>query len=128
MTDARLKVYIAGRYPKLKELAEEAKKYVTEGISVTSSWLDDNEVGMSFEDIAIQDLKDVDDADVLVLYTEPYGTPVPGGGRFVEMGYALGKGKQVVLVGPLENVFHWHPLITSFPNTYTAIRYLKVNL
>ena len=80
---------------------------------------------MSFEAIAVQDLIDVDNADVLVVYTEPYGTPVSGGGRHVETGYALGKGKTVLVVGPHENVFHWHPNVYTFPRTEYAIRFLQ---
>lgn len=119
-----LKLYIAGRYSKLKELKEESQAFVKAGMQITASWLDNKEEGMSFNDIAVIDLKDVDEADVLVLYTEPYGTQVPGGGRHVEFGYALAKGKKMVIVGPLENVFHWHPEVKVFPRTEYAVRYL----
>lgn len=121
-----MKVYIAGRYKLLKELAVEREKFLEAGIEVTSSWLDNKEEGMSFEDIAVLDLQDVHAADVLVLYTEPYGTAVPGGGRHVETGYALGLGMEVIVVGPLENIFHWHPRVRSFPCTEYAVRYLRV--
>lgn len=120
-----MKVYIAGRYSKLKELKEESLLFEKAGIGITATWLDNKEDGMSFEDIAVVDLKDVDEADALVLYTEPYGTAVPGGGRHVEFGYALGKGKKIILVGPLENVFHWHPNVHAFPRTEYAVRYLS---
>jgi hypothetical protein len=119
-----LKVYIAGRYSNLALLAEEKKKFEAAGIEVTSSWLNNAEEGMSFTDVATVDLMDIDNADALVLYTEPYGTAVPGGGRHVETGYALGRGKEVIVVGPLENIFHWHPSVEAFPRTEYAIRYL----
>lgn len=80
---------------------------------------------MSFTDVAHLDLDDVNRADALVLYTEPYGTPVPGGGRHVEFGYAFGRGKHMVIVGPHENIFHWHQDVAVFPRTEYAIRYLK---
>ncbi len=120
-----LKVYIAGRYANLAILAEERKLYEQAGIEITSSWLNNVEDGMSFTDVAVLDLKDVDAADALVLYTEPYGTPVPGGGRHVEFGYALGRGKHIVIVGPHENIFHWHPRVNTFPRTEYAIRFLE---
>lgn len=120
-----LRVYMAGRYRDLDKLAGEREKFRSAGIEVTSTWLDNAEEGMAFQDVAVIDLEDVDRADVLVLYTEPYGTPVPGGGRHVEFGYALGRGKECVLVGPLENIFHWHPTVKSFPVTEYAIRYLE---
>lgn len=119
------KVYIAGRYNLLNELAAEGKKYKEAGIELTSTWLDNAEDGMSFEDIARIDLEDVKRADVLVVYTEPYGTPFTGGGRHVETGYAMGLGKEVIVVGPLENIFHWHHSVRVFPRTEYAIRYLN---
>ena len=119
-----MKIYVAGRYRQLAELAEEAKKFTEAGHEVTSSWLQNAEEGMSFEDIAVLDLQDVDIADALCLYTEPYGTAVPGGGRHVEFGYALGKGKKMFIVGPLENVFHWHPSVQVFPRTEYLVRYI----
>lgn len=121
----KLKVYIAGRYSKLTELAEEAKKFKEAGFEITASWLNNAEEGMSFTDVAVVDLDDVARADILVLYTEPYGTPVPGGGRHVEFGYALALNKTIVIVGPLENIFHWHPDVESFPKTEYAIRYME---
>jgi nucleoside 2-deoxyribosyltransferase len=87
--------------------------------------LDNAEDGLTFEDVAVLDLGDVDRADAVVLYTEPYGMAVPGGGRHVEFGYGLGRGKRVVVVGPLENIFHWHPEVKVFPRTEYAIRYLN---
>lgn len=118
------KIYIAGRYSKLTELATEAQKFKDAGHEITATWLDNAEEGMSFTDVAVIDLDDVARADTLVLYTEPYGTPVPGGGRHVEFGYALALGLRIILVGPLENIFHWHPNVVSFPKTEYAIRYL----
>lgn len=120
-----MKIYIAGRYALLAQLAEEAKLFKAAGHEVTSSWLDNAEEGMSFDDIASADLKDVEDADILVLYTEPYGTPVSGGGRHVEFGYAMGFGKSVYIIGARENVFHWHPDVKQFPRAEYLIRYLS---
>jgi len=120
-----MKVYIAGRYSKLAELKQESLQFEAAGIEITSSWLNNMEDGLTFEDIAVLDLNDVDRADTLVLYTEPYGTLVPGGGRHVEFGYALGRGKRVLIVGPLENVFSWHPSVITFPRTEYAVRYLS---
>ena len=119
-----LKVYLAGRYSLLKELKEESKKFEAAGIEITSRWLDNKEDGLSFKDVAMLDIEDVDKADAVVLFSEPYGTMVSGGGRHVEFGYAMGRGKKLVVVGPLENIFHWHPDVNIFPKTEYAIRYL----
>jgi nucleoside 2-deoxyribosyltransferase len=122
-----MKVYMAGRYNNLALLKEESKIFTDNGHEVTSSWLDNKEDGMSFKDVAVLDLQDVDRADAVVLYTEPYGTPVPGGGRHVEFGYGMGKGKKLFIVGPMENIFHWHPDINVFPNTKYLVRYINGN-
>lgn len=72
-----------------------------------------------------EDFADIDAADVLVLYTAtamidlderllemPLHTPpaaphrLHSGGRHVETGYALAKGKRVIVVGVPENIFH----------------------
>lgn len=119
-----MKIYVAGLYSKLAELAEESKKLIDAGFEVTATWLQNAEDGLTFEHVAHIDLNDVDAAAVLILYTEPYGTPVPGGGRHVEFGYALGKGKQIIIVGPRENIFHWHRDVMHFPRIEYAIRYL----
>lgn len=120
-----MKIYIAGRYANLEKLRQESLQFEAEGIEVVSSWLIHNsEDGLSFQEIATRDFEDIDKSDTLVLYTEAYGTHVPGGGRFVEFGYALGKGKRVLIVGPLENIFSWHPSVLIFPSTKYAIRYL----
>jgi len=120
-----MKVYIAGRYAKLDELKKESVQFTDAGIEVTSSWLDGGESGLTFNEIAQLDLDDVDNADAVVLYTEPYGTPIPGGGRHVEFGYGLGSGKKAIIVGPMENIFHWHPSVLVFPSTKYVIRYLN---
>src|SRR5260221_13260147 len=56
---------------------------------------------------AAEDLADIDQADAVVLFTQA-GRHFAGG-RHVEAGYALGKGKRLVVVGPRENVFYHLP-------------------
>jgi hypothetical protein len=38
-----------------------------------------------------------------------------GGGRHVEFGYGMAKGKRLVLIGERENVFHDHPSVEVYP-------------
>jgi nucleoside 2-deoxyribosyltransferase len=51
------------------------------------------------------DLDDIDRADALVLMTMPVGTMFSSGGRMVELGYAIGTGKRIFILGPRENIF-----------------------
>jgi len=60
---------------------------------------------------AVENLEDVEAADLLILRAEPDRSFVPGG-KHVETGAALALGKPVLVLGHPENVFHWHPLVT----------------
>lgn len=55
---------------------------------------------------AVQDLRDVSGSDALVLLTAKHCGCEGGGGRHVEVGYALAREIPVVVVGEPENVFH----------------------
>lgn len=56
-----------------------------------------------------EDLKDLDEAECIVGFTEFPDAPANKGGRHVEFGYAIAKGKMLYVVGPRENVFHCLP-------------------
>jgi hypothetical protein len=58
---------------------------------------------------AIDDWEDVTGADCVISFTEPPRSKAGRGGRHVEFGIALGRGKRVVVVGYRENIFHWMP-------------------
>jgi len=55
---------------------------------------------------AKQDFHEIDEADILIAFTEPAGSPLGRGGRHVETGYAHGVGVDVWIIGPVENIFH----------------------
>ena len=114
-----MKIYLASRYPRREELAGYARDLEDAGYEVTSSWLDgDDEIienageyTSAASQIAQGDLDDVDSADVLISFTEnrklvPYLDAASRGGRHVEFGFARGRGKRLIIVGPSENVFH----------------------
>jgi len=70
---------------------------------------------------AAQDLEELDQAQVLVLFSGFGGQ----GGRHVEYGYALAKGKRLVLVGPRDNVFSCLPQAEWFPSFTAWLEYEK---
>lgn len=114
-SQSELVVYLAARYSRKNEIREKAKELEALGIVVTSRWLEEKEspdatmadVGDAFcIDVAIQDIEDIDKADMLILFTENPELPFVRGGRHFESGYAYGIEKLVVTVGPKENVFH----------------------
>ena len=98
-------VYLAGRYSRRLELDSYAQQLRERGWELTSQWLTGLEDDMDLEDIAVQDMWDVKEADVLIAFTEPLEPRETRGGRHVELGMALAWGKPIVVVGPRENVF-----------------------
>ncbi len=92
---------------------------------VTSSWLDQSkpqsdmiyhtlEGNGTERDVAFtrqqarQDLNDINKADIFVVFVDKEHLS-PRGGMHIETGYAMGKGKQVWLVGDKISHFHWTP-------------------
>jgi nucleoside 2-deoxyribosyltransferase len=111
-----MKFYLAARYPRKEEMLEAAKEIQSRlGWSCTSSWVKGSEEGKLRKEIAVYDLEDVKDSDYLILFSYPRGEPKPGGGRFVEFGYALGQGKPCAVIGHYENVFCHHPDVSVYP-------------
>jgi nucleoside 2-deoxyribosyltransferase len=85
-------------------------------ISVCSRWLQETvsptvtlgELSSAYHrETAQVDLDDVDDCDIFVFFSEDPLSGVPRGGRHVEFGYALAKGKRIAVIGPEENTFHY---------------------
>lgn len=106
-----MKVYVAAPWP-LREAARTLAEALSahEGILVTSRWVSvecENAAG------AQMDLEDVDEANTLVLYNPPEWVNAGGGGRHTEFGYALAKGKRLIVYGKISNVFHELPQVIT---------------
>lgn len=118
-----MKAYVAGWYRAKEEIRPLREALVARGVAVTSRWLDsaDHEgvPGVTNTILMVrymrEDLEDVDAADAVVLYHPRAHHGKGTGGRHVETGYALARGKPVFLVGDAESVFHFHPLVTVLP-------------
>lgn len=110
-----LKVYLAAVFALRSEMERVADRLKTHGFEITSRWVYDGESGWTQEQAAIYDLEDVDAADAVVSFTYPRGTLTSGGGRHVEFGYGLAKGKKLILIGARENVFHEFPGVELYP-------------
>lgn len=101
-----MKTYIAAKFSRREEMEQEiAPSLPWLGYEVNARWVFGGEDGLSREEIANLDLEDVKNSDMIILFTHPREEPQPGGGRFVEFGYALALGKRCVVIGPKENVF-----------------------
>lgn len=130
-----MRVYLAAAYrhkPYIKQLKDELKDC---GIWCTSEWLDqdvnaldlkqNNGLGPAPSVYAMRDLKDIDMADVVVMFTEINRNSYLTGGKHVEFGYALGTGKEVCIVGPEENVFNHMERVRKFATWEDCKAWLK---
>lgn len=110
------KVYLAAKFSRREEMEQLAKDLPDVGLVCIARWVYGGEDGLSRRDIAELDLDDVSRADMLILFTHERSIPQPGGGRFVEFGYALALGKRCVVVGPEENIFCAHERVEVYPS------------
>lgn len=129
-----MKVYLAARYSRREELCGYVEQLGPLGYAVTSRWLhganqtDDQGhiIGAAGEravesgsplsgELAAHNVADVRRAEILIAFTEhPDAGGRARGGRHVELGLALAWGKDVLVVGPRENVFCWLPQVKQF--------------
>lgn len=103
-----MKVYLAAPYASMELMREWANLLEKHGHICTARWLLGKEEGMTTAEAARMDLDDVDMADAVVSLTLKKGTMFSSGGRHVEFGYGLAKGKLMIIVNAVdrENIFH----------------------
>ena len=109
-----MKVYLAALFSRRAEMETYANKIAENGHEITARWVYGGEDGLSRTEIALMDIEDVDKADAIISFTHPRGTMTTGGGRHVEFGYALAKGKKLIVIGAYENVFHHMPNVQIY--------------
>lgn len=140
------RVYIAGRYSRRQEFCRYRRDLLLAGYQVQARWLDGNhQVGtfgtalgdngevLGGEELSAQfaceDFDDVTGCDICIAHTEvPRKPSTNRGGRHVELGIALALQKRVIVCGPRENVFCWHPRVEAvFPDWASVLEYLVVD-
>jgi nucleoside 2-deoxyribosyltransferase len=137
-----MKIYLAARYSRREELVGYKARLEALGHEVTSRWLsgdhfincqeqgDDGEYTPEYcamrERFAIEDFEDVVACDAVMSFTEPRdSTCPPRGGRHVEMGMGIALGKELIVVGYRENIFHWLPQVIFCEDFEKACFYLE---
>lgn len=106
-------IYLAARFSRKPELQTYMRALEAAGHTVTSRWLTDGAhewTGVNDADIppdalgqfAAEDLADVDAADAFILFADQ---PSSRGGMWCELGYAIARGKRIIVVGDSANVF-----------------------
>jgi len=116
-----MRVYLAAAYERHEEMRGVRDLLTAFGHEITSHWIDvaitvpretPGKLDSNADSLAQHarvDLADVDNAEAIILFT--------GGGRggyHTEYGFALGRGKYLIIVGTREHVFHslaaeWYP-------------------
>jgi len=132
-----LKIYIASRFSRRHECHALGKELENYGYQIVSRWtLPGSDhvvpVGMSQqaadaerERFALEDLEDVDECDCIVSLMEPEARNNSRGGRLVEFGYAIGKEKELVVIGCKETVFHHLPKVSHFDDVAEYLCYVE---
>lgn len=141
-----MKVYLAAPYGSRQTIRSYAAELRAIGITVTSSWLDEQHeindgtqgaaVALSDEQVsqhAQTDIREVRNSDLIVLFTAKAAGAEGGGGRHVETGIALALRKPVLVVGEPENVFHrtvgvflfsdWHATVIDLARRFAKSNY-----
>ena len=121
-----MKVYLAARFSRQEEMKIYRDMIEALGHAVTSRWLNHKpEEDAQFERVgaqyAQQDMNDVYACDLFLLFTD--GERQSRGGRHVELGMALAWAKRCGIVGPKENIFHWHHDIEEYADIHDVIEY-----
>ena len=120
-----MKIYLASRYSRYKEMQAYAVDLERSGHVVTSRWiagdhqLKDGELSEQAAEekrikFAQEDLQDLLNAEACISFTEEPRSSNSRGGRHVEFGIALATNKLVLVVGYRENVFHCLPEVKFF--------------
>lgn len=131
-----MRIYLAARYSRYKEMQAYAVDLERAGYTVTSRWIqgahrvEDGELsGEAAEEKRIQfaqeDFDDLLNADCCISFTEPPRSSNSRGGRHVEFGIALAMNKLVIVVGTRENVFHCLPQVRFYSTWVEALAAFK---
>ena len=97
-------IYVAAPYELKEQASVVAARLRALGHSVTSGWHDREDVNE--EATARRDLEEVEACDTLLLINVQEWAHKGTGGRHVEYGYALARGKSLVIFGERTNLFH----------------------
>jgi nucleoside 2-deoxyribosyltransferase len=118
-----MKFYLAAGFSRKEEIAAKSCQLVSVGIGVTSTWPAENiDPKHTLNDLSDEylrlhgekDIKEIDEADGVILFTQEPTKPFVRGGRMHEFGYAHGLCKRLIVCGPRENIFHYLPEVEVF--------------
>jgi hypothetical protein len=116
-----MKLYLAAAFERQAEMHGYAMRLMSAGHEVTSRWNNPHlrHRGLANQDDATNgdiirwatdDISDLREADAVASFTGQGGR----GGRHVEFGLAIALEKRLLVIGPLEHVFHYLPFVTQY--------------
>jgi nucleoside 2-deoxyribosyltransferase len=107
-----MKIYVAASFNSRDRIRDEIEELEEIGHVITGVWFqeedpieklwDGNFGGRVAEVMALRDFNAIERAEVMIIDTLD---PSTSGGRNVELGWALAKGKRIILVGPPTTIF-----------------------
>lgn len=128
----RPRVYLCAAFSRQREMLTHQALCRALGVSVQARWLyaapDNPDDPSAMGESARECLEDIASVDALLAFSEPRQSGYWTGGRHVEIGYALALRKRVVVIGPVENVFHAHPSVTRVDSLLDALAALGVDV
>lgn len=118
-----MKFYVAGKWQERVLCGVVIDSIRALGHEVTVDWTCEREV-LEERVVALRDMEGVAQADVVIAILE---RAFDYKGAWVEIGAALGQGKQVWVVGNEGDscIFLHHPLVRRFLDIYGALKYLR---
>lgn len=129
-----MKIYLAAHFSRREELIGYANTLELSGYGLACRWLFTDErayhpglPAAETESIARRCYEDVLESDLLLAFTEPFGTKATGGARHAEFGIALCAGKRVWIVGEREHALHSHPGVMVFATWAEAMESLRIH-
>lgn len=126
-----MKFYLAAAFTRQAEMREIAKYIEAMGHKVTSDWI--NQVGGPVDDFNTEpmirfqpyydaDLTGINNCDNFVVFTD---VPSTTGAYHVELGYAIARYKQIIIVGPRLNIFMTHQTDLHYADKHYFLMALK---
>lgn len=118
-----MRVYIASAFTERFWCRIVEQVLQEKGYRVTSQWHDLKD-DQGNEDVWARNcVEHIDQADILLLFVAGQSE----GGRWTEMGLAIGQGKPVIIVGETKNIFRYLPNVTvcSESNWLTVVTNYK---
>lgn len=121
-------VYVAAQWARRMEAAVAAQHLRNAGFLIVSTWHDGDPDSVEGDykasgeerenlqaELASKDVQEItDEADMVLLLSEPPGSVQAGGNRHIEFGIGYAQGKTCVVVGPKELMFHRLPGVLQF--------------